>query len=88
MVNLFVAPERGEMDEAYGLLNRSAVRPGNAGDGDRKTRMRMGERASSHGSRNIFAYGSVPLDQPEWYAEHLTFRCIRVGDEPALEYIG
>ena len=76
MVNLFVAPQSGEVNKSYGLLRRPTVRPGDAGDGDRKTRMRMGERASSHGSRHIFAYGSVALDQPEWYAEYLAFRRI------------
>ena len=71
MHNRLIAPAGGEMHKPNRLLRRSAVGPGDAGDGYGKVRVRMGERASGHGARHVLAHRAVPLDQPNWHAEHL-----------------
>ncbi len=87
MHNRLVAPAGGEMHKPNRLLRRSAVGPGDAGDGDGKVRVRMGERASGHGARHVLAHRAVPLDQPNWHAEHLALGRVRIGNEAALENV-
>ena len=87
MADLGIAPAGGEMHEPDRLLRGASAGTRDAGHGNCDRGARMGERASRHGAGDVFAHRAMPLDQPDWNAEHFALARIRIGHEPAIEHI-
>ena len=71
-------------DRTHGLLRTTAIWPGNARDRHGHLCCRMGARASRHGVGHFFAHGTMLRNQVRRHPQHLGFRQIGIGHEPAL----
>src|SRR5665811_496231 len=77
----------GEMHQPDRLLGRAATWTGTAGDGDRKARIGVSQRAPGHGAGDVLAHRAMLLDQPIGDSQHLALGGVLVGDEAPVKHV-